>query len=124
FHPARRSPLTITTPVSAPTSFYGPAMAPPLHSFPTRRSSDLGWTCTITNVTCTRSDALAAGSSYPAITVIVSVATNAPSSVTNTSRESTSGLQTLTTANCSVTVNTPPTPVLKITKTHTGNFTH
>jgi hypothetical protein len=40
-----------------------------------------GWTCGLTN--CTRSDALSGGSSYPAITVTVNVATNAPSQVAN-----------------------------------------
>jgi len=41
-----------------------------------------GWTCT--SNACNRSDALAAGRSYPAITVTVDVAANAPSEVTNT----------------------------------------
>jgi uncharacterized repeat protein (TIGR01451 family) len=41
-----------------------------------------GWTCTAK--TCTRSDVLAAGKAYPAITVKVNVASNAPSEVTNT----------------------------------------
>ena len=41
-----------------------------------------GWACT-SNV-CTRTNALAAGKSYPAITVTVDVAANAPSKVTNT----------------------------------------
>jgi uncharacterized protein (TIGR03437 family) len=40
-----------------------------------------GWTCAA--ISCTRSDALAAGASYPAITVTVNVASNAPSQVTN-----------------------------------------
>ena len=40
-----------------------------------------GWTCT--GNTCTRADALAAGGAYPAITVTVNVAANAPSLVTN-----------------------------------------
>ena len=40
-----------------------------------------GWTCTAP--TCTRSDALAASASYPAIAVTVNVASNAPSQVTN-----------------------------------------
>ncbi|UBF29979.1 DUF11 domain-containing protein (plasmid) [Kovacikia minuta CCNUW1] len=45
-----------------------------------------GWSCAIAGqtVTCTRSDALAALVSYPAITLTVSVAANAPTSVTNT----------------------------------------
>src|SRR5450755_1857406 len=41
-----------------------------------------GWSCA--SKTCTRTDALAAGKSYPAITVTVNVAANAPSKVTNT----------------------------------------
>ena len=43
--------------------------------------SGTGWSCNA-NV-CTRSDALAGGSSYPPITVTVNVAANAPSQVTN-----------------------------------------
>jgi len=36
-----------------------------------------GWTCTSNTLTCTRSDVLTAGASYPAITVTVTVANNA-----------------------------------------------
>jgi uncharacterized repeat protein (TIGR01451 family) len=42
-----------------------------------------GWTCTVATLTCTRTDALAPGASYPAITLTVSVAANAAASVTN-----------------------------------------
>jgi DNA/RNA endonuclease G (NUC1) len=42
-----------------------------------------GWTTDLPSLTCTRSDALPAGASYPFITVTVSIATNAPASVTN-----------------------------------------
>jgi uncharacterized repeat protein (TIGR01451 family) len=45
--------------------------------------SGTGWTFNVGNRTCTRSDALAAGASFPAITVTISVASNAPSLVTN-----------------------------------------
>ena len=41
-----------------------------------------GWTCTAN--ACNRSDSLNTGKSYPAITVTVNVAANAPSQVTNT----------------------------------------
>jgi len=41
--------------------------------------SGTGWTCPGGGTTCTRSDALAAGGSYPAITVTVNVAANATS---------------------------------------------
>jgi uncharacterized repeat protein (TIGR01451 family) len=45
-----------------------------------------GWACSIVaqKVTCTRADALAAVSSYPVITITVSVAGTAPNSVVNT----------------------------------------
>src|SRR6185295_12547365 len=45
--------------------------------------SGAGWACVLGTLTCTRSDALAAGASYPAITVTVTVANNAAASVTN-----------------------------------------
>ncbi len=45
--------------------------------------SGSGWSCTVSPLSCTRSDALAAGGSYPAITVIVKVAQNASGTVTN-----------------------------------------
>jgi hypothetical protein len=43
-----------------------------------------GWSCTLATLVCTRSDELAAGSSYPDITLIVNVGSDAPASVTNT----------------------------------------
>lgn len=45
--------------------------------------SGTGWTTSLANLTATRSDALGAGASFPAITVTVTVAANAPSTVTN-----------------------------------------
>jgi uncharacterized repeat protein (TIGR01451 family) len=45
--------------------------------------SGTGWTCTLATLTCTRSDALVAGSSYPVITLTVDVALNAGSSLSN-----------------------------------------
>ena len=46
--------------------------------------SGSGWTCDVGTVSCTRSDALAAGTGYPPITLTVTVAANAPPSLTNT----------------------------------------
>lgn len=43
-----------------------------------------GWNCTLSNLTCTRSDSLAAFSFYPSITVTFNVAANAPSTVSFT----------------------------------------
>ena len=44
-----------------------------------------GWSCTLPGgvLNCTRSDALAVGSTYPAISLIVNVATNAPATVSS-----------------------------------------
>ncbi len=50
-----------------------------------------GWSCTLATVTCTRTDVLASAASYPPITVTVSVANNAPASVTNTATVSGGG---------------------------------
>ncbi|MBS1967968.1 MAG: Ig-like domain repeat protein [Chloroflexi bacterium SZAS-1] len=50
-----------------------------------------GWNCTLSTLTCDRSDALAAGNSYPNITLTVDVAANAPASVTNSASVSISG---------------------------------
>jgi uncharacterized repeat protein (TIGR01451 family) len=40
--------------------------------------SGTGWNCTLNNLTCTRSDALPAGTVYPTITITFNVANNAP----------------------------------------------
>ncbi|MFJ9840273.1 hypothetical protein ACIRYZ_07365 [Kitasatospora sp. NPDC101155] len=45
--------------------------------------SGTGWNCTLINLTCTRNDVLAAGSSYPPITLKVDVSCAAPHDVTN-----------------------------------------
>ncbi|HEY8186347.1 MAG TPA: hypothetical protein VIF64_09775 [Pyrinomonadaceae bacterium] len=82
-----------------------------------------GWTCVLGTLTCTRNDALAAGASYPVITVTVTVANNAAASVTNTANVSGGG-QT-NTANDSATDATTinQLPDLTIAKSHGGNFT-
>ncbi len=86
--------------------------------------SGAGWTCTLGTLSCTRSDALAAGASFPAITLTVNVTANAPTSVTNTASVSGGG-QTNTandTASDSTTITVAP-PDLTLSKTHTGSFT-
>ncbi len=64
------APVTVTDTV--PTGLTATALA------------GTGWTCTQPAGPCTRSDALAASASYPAITLTVNVAANAPANVTNT----------------------------------------
>ena len=77
-----------------------------------------GWTCN--SNTCTRSDALSGGASYPAITVTVNVAGNATSPQTNSVTASGGGG-----GNASATDATVITPVadLTVAGNHTGNFT-
>jgi uncharacterized repeat protein (TIGR01451 family) len=71
--------------------------------------SGTGWACTLGTLTCTRSDALAPVSSYPAITVTVNVANNAPASVVNTATVSGGG--ELNVGNDTATNPTTITPV-------------
>jgi uncharacterized repeat protein (TIGR01451 family) len=81
--------------------------------------SGTGWTCPTPGSTCTRSDALAPGGSYPDITVSVDVAPDCPlPSVTNQASASGGGSPTAT-ANDPTTVDYP---ILLILKSHTGNF--
>ena len=53
--------------------------------------SGSGWTVNLTTLTATRRDPLAAGSSYPALTLTVNVAADVPASVTNTATVSGGG---------------------------------
>ena len=82
-----------------------------------------GWSCDVGLLTCTRSDALAASGSYPAIIVTVTVALTAPASLTNVA--SVSGGGETNTGNNSAsdptTINPAP-PDLTIFKTHSGSF--
>ena len=82
-----------------------------------------GWSCTLGTRTCTRSDALGSGASYPPITLTVNVAANAAASVNNTATVS-GGSQTYT-ANDTATDPTTITqhPDLTVVKSHLGNFT-
>ena len=45
--------------------------------------SGVGWSCTLTLLSCTRSDVLAAGATYPPVTLRVNVASEAAATVTN-----------------------------------------
>ncbi|HVF42398.1 MAG TPA: hypothetical protein VM936_05290 [Pyrinomonadaceae bacterium] len=83
-----------------------------------------GWTCGAAGqtVTCTRATALAAGASYPAITVTVNVSTTAPSSVTNTASVSGGGQTNTSNDSANDPTNINGVPDLVVAKTHSGNF--
>jgi hypothetical protein len=72
--------------------------------------SGTGWNCNLGAVTCTRSDALVAGTSYPVVAVTVSVASNAAASVTNAATVSGGGELNLAndTATDITTITAPP----------------
>ncbi|HEV7893544.1 MAG TPA: hypothetical protein VGP08_23220 [Pyrinomonadaceae bacterium] len=84
-----------------------------------------GWACGAVGqtVTCTRATALAAGASYPAITVTVNVSTTAPSSVTNTGSVSGGGQTNTSNDSSSDPTNINGVADLTVAKTHSGNFT-
>lgn len=81
-----------------------------------------GWSCVVATVSCTRSDALAAGASYPAITLEVAVAPNTAAAIVNTVTVSGGGQKDLSndTANDPTTV--VPAPDVTAALTHEGNF--
>jgi len=64
-----------------------------------------GWTCTVASLTCTRSDVLAIGASYPALTLTVNASGTAPTSVTNVATVSGGG-ETNTTNDTTMDVTT------------------
>jgi len=83
-----------------------------------------GWICTLGTLSCTRSDALAANSSYAAITVTVNVAANSPASVTNTAVVSGGGeLNSANdTANDLTTISSSLTDVSSLVRVTTTGF--
>jgi uncharacterized repeat protein (TIGR01451 family) len=87
--------------------------------------SGTGWSCTLSTVTCSRSDVLAAGSSYPAITLTVSVAISAPLSVTNIATVSGGGevYSGDNQASDPTTILSTSVPDMTILSTHSGSFT-
>ena len=83
-----------------------------------------GWSCGISGntVTCTRSDPLAPGASYRPITLTVSVASNAPPSVTNVATVGGGGDLNAGNNTATLVTSIARAPDLTITKSHTGNF--
>jgi trimeric autotransporter adhesin len=75
--------ITVTNNGAAPTSGIVTVMDTLPAGLIATSISGNGWTCTQPSGTCTRSDVLAGGSSYPIITLTVNVANNAPASLTN-----------------------------------------
>lgn len=84
-----------------------------------------GWTCPGAGGanTCDRTDLLATGQSYPAITVAVNVAANATSPQVNQATVSGGGITSPVSTTDSTTINPPPVgPDLSMVESHAGNF--
>ncbi len=85
-------------------------------------ASGTGWSCSgTTTIQCTRSDALAAGASYPNITL--SVTPSAAGMVTNTASVAGGGESNTGNDSSSDPVTVLGVVDLTVTKSHTGNFT-
>ena len=87
-------------------------------------ASGTGWTTQISGstITATRSDALAAGGSYPALTIVVSIANNATATISNTATVAGGG--EIDTSNDSATdvANVTQVADLTVSKSHSGTF--
>jgi uncharacterized protein (TIGR03437 family) len=81
-----------------------------------------GWACTLGSLTCTRSDVLPGGTSYPPITLAATVALNAPASVTNVATVSGGGDATAANNSATDPATIVALPELSIAKTHSGSF--
>jgi uncharacterized repeat protein (TIGR01451 family) len=83
-----------------------------------------GWTITTIGqtITATRDDVLASGSDYPVLTLIVSVADNAPAKVINTANVSGGGEVNTSQGTASDPTTIAQVADLTILKSHTGNF--
>jgi len=84
--------------------------------------SGTGWGCNNGQKKCTRNDALAAGASYPAITVEVNVNPNLGSPVTNVATVSGGGETNTSNDEADDVTTIIPLPDFTVTKSHTGNF--
>jgi hypothetical protein len=117
--------ITVSNQGAAPTS--GTVNVNDIMSFPLlpTAASGSGWTCAVLAelVRCQRSDALAAGASYPPITLTVNIAATAPPSVTDTAEVSGGGDVNAANNTASDPATIVPGPDLTVTKTHTARFT-
>ncbi len=84
-----------------------------------------GWTCETlsTLIECLRSDALAPGASYPPLTLAVSIAADAPPTVTNVVSVSGGGDGNPSNNSAIDVATVLPAADLSITKSHAGSFT-
>jgi uncharacterized repeat protein (TIGR01451 family) len=114
--------LTVTNTGNSPTSNPVSVTDSLPASLAASAISGSGWSCTLGTLTCTRSDALAANASYPAIVVTVNVSPTAPTPVVNTVKVSTSGDLNPTNDTAMDSTVVVQLADLVISKTHSGSF--
>jgi uncharacterized repeat protein (TIGR01451 family) len=78
-----------------------------------------GWTIDLAHFKATRTDPLAAGASYPTLTLTVNVDNNASTSLTNSVSLSADGVANVSSASDTIAIGAG---ALSVTKTHSGNF--
>lgn len=114
--------LTVTNVGSLPTNGTITVVETPPAKMILQEMLGAGWTCVFANATCSRSDVLQAGQSYPEISVKVLIATDAPPVLTNVAAVSGGG-----DINASNNVGSDATPItarpdLSVAVTHNGTF--
>src|SRR5215471_1973217 len=113
--------LTVTNIGSKPTDGTAVTVADTLPAGLTATaisSTDATWVCTLGTLSCTRSDVLAHGKTYPAITVTVNVAANAAGLVTNTATVTGGGNKDTTdntASDVTTVIQTGPDPAIAMT---------
>jgi uncharacterized repeat protein (TIGR01451 family) len=114
--------VTVSNSGTAPTSGAVTMVDTPPSGMTVTAIAGTGWTCTLATRNCTRSDALGAGQSYPAITVTVTAPITA-GVVDNVATVSGGGeLYTADDSAIRPTTVTTSARDLTITKSHSGNF--
>ena len=81
-----------------------------------------GWTCVLATLTCTRSDVLAAGASYPPITLTVNISLAATGILVDRVAVSGGGERNTTNNTAVDPAFATPVPDVTITKSHAGSF--
>jgi len=111
--------INVTNTGTGPTTGAVTVADPPT-GFTVTSIAGTGWSCTLSTTTCTRSDSLAAGASFPSITVTGNVTSANGTPVTISLSLSGGGMSAPVTSTPTVTVAAPS---LTVSKSHAGNFT-
>jgi uncharacterized repeat protein (TIGR01451 family) len=82
-----------------------------------------GWSCDLATLTCSRTDALLGGASYPPITLTVDVSPGAPGTIQNTATVAGGGELITSNDTASDSASVSPVPDIAVTSTHSPSLT-